>query len=270
MDGELKLRMPTGNGRDTVITNVMNITNWRPVYVALAREHRFAGLLPEGCEWTVAHHLLLVAHILQHVFKMSPNVVLAGLGHDMPEGMGLRDLPSPVKHFMRDEGEYGYDALHEDAGEVVDTYLGLQGMTYAELDSIHDADALALQVEQAHFQNVANAPPEPDRDDYVDQDEFDADNKAFDDYRFALEILEGIVRMTKPLDTYGLADLLQDFTLGQMRIVRGEATEESIIAENSAKIKADFNKVLMALANFPTHDDRFDPTDTFDSDDVPF
>jgi hypothetical protein len=246
---DLYLRVPTGNGRETKVTNMAKLTNWRPVYVALAREHRFAGLLPEGCEWTVAHHLLLVAHILQHVLKASPNVVLAGLGHDIPEGMGLRDLPSPVKRLMRDLHDEGYDLLHEEADRAVDTYLGVAPLSYEDVCLLHEADALALRVEQTFLQDVtSHVPCEPDRLDYYELADalFDGDLKAFNNFHESLELVKGISHMTAGFNAYGMADVLQDYVGAQMRICRGEATQESIMAENKAiveaKIMESFNK----------------------------
>lgn len=55
----------------------------------LSREPRFSGQNP-GLPYTVAQHSVLVSH-------NSPYEALAGLLHDSAEGLGLRDVATPIK-----------------------------------------------------------------------------------------------------------------------------------------------------------------------------
>lgn len=120
---------------------------------SLAREQRFGNLLGEGIAYNVLQHSLFVTRIVQEIFKGSRNAVIGAMIHDLHEAVGLRDLPSPIKNAMRDEGDGAYDALCE----FVDTVFAARfGYKYNDIDAalIKKADKFACAVEQFVLQGV--------------------------------------------------------------------------------------------------------------------
>lgn len=159
MNNPVVLRFPTGNGNETRLVDLtdLDLAAVKVGIRGLAREGRYGNLLPgEGVTYSVLLHSMLVSMIVDQLGG-SPRTVLGAMTHDAPEGLGLKDIPSPVKKMMRTRGDDGYDILHGEVQEQVDRLLGIPELTFEDHDMIERADALALRVEQDHFQAAGNA-----------------------------------------------------------------------------------------------------------------
>lgn len=121
----------------------------RDIARGLACEIRYAGhvapLDAGPITYTVAQHSVLVSRRFS-----SPTMRMAGLLHDAEEGLGLKDLPSPVKAHpcfatYRLAGETLRRRVFERFG--VEPFLVYSGM-------VHEADDYLYRLERASFWGV--------------------------------------------------------------------------------------------------------------------
>ena len=125
----------------------LRVEDVKPELVArtLAREARFSGM-PEKF-LSVAEHSLMVARLLARRYPNTyPMLPLFGLTHDAAEGLGFRDLSSPVKHAPQ---LLGYrDAIFAAQAVAYEALVGRQP-TATEGAFIGWADRFAYEVEAA-------------------------------------------------------------------------------------------------------------------------
>ena len=161
----ITLRYPVGQYREGTYTvditdpEVVRTMDLTPVFVAMAREQRFANLLPRGIVYSVLHHSTLVSALVR---KMGGDLVTVfwALHHDAHEGAGFRDLPSPVKQALRDAGCTVYDDLTAAFDRALMARFGIE-LTEDQLALIKKADGLALRIEQNAFQDAKHSTEEP-------------------------------------------------------------------------------------------------------------
>jgi hypothetical protein len=109
----------------------------------LAGQHRFAGRTYP--RMTVAEHCVQAASYLYR-HEASLRLCLLGLLHDAPEGCGLCDLPTPIKHHLpqyREIEAAWYKAILRD--------MRIEPPTEDEQRQIKGADAVMLLSESARF-----------------------------------------------------------------------------------------------------------------------
>lgn len=151
----VNLRFASGNKGDTELVDIttdLESADLFSAYLSIARDQRFGGLLPVGKRWSVLEHSIFVAYLVERLGG-STQAVLGGQIHDLPEGVGLRDLPSPVKEFLRAHDNFAYDELHDAVEAQLHSRWGLR-LSAEDEALIHKADRLALRVEQTRMQNV--------------------------------------------------------------------------------------------------------------------
>lgn len=158
MTQAVSLRFPDGKIYDIIAD--MERLPLVPVFVAMRREQRFGNLLAAGIDYSVLHHSLLVASITKDLGG-SKKAVCGAMIHDVHEGAGLRDLPSPVKAAMRAAGDTGYFELCAAFDRALEKRLGLE-LTAADREVIKAADEVALRIEQTVFQWATTAKPNAD------------------------------------------------------------------------------------------------------------
>lgn len=78
--------------------------NFKDIAEALAKIPRFSGHTP-GYVYSVAQHSVHVSKILERAGSDN-QTQLYGLLHDCHEGLGLGDIPTPIKQFMNRNGDF--------------------------------------------------------------------------------------------------------------------------------------------------------------------
>lgn len=82
------------------------------IAAGLANDCRFGG----HCRafYSVAEHSVWMTRYLKSFWRVSPHILLAALLHDASEGLGLRDIPRPIKQSIP-----GYKAIEAGVMRVV-------------------------------------------------------------------------------------------------------------------------------------------------------
>lgn len=111
---------------------------------ALARVSRFGGHYGTVGHYSVAEHAVLVASLVRDHFKQ-PEYTLAALHHDDVEGLGLGDIPTPAKQYLKAQG-FDYRAFEKSFVPLVSKSFDIPMDDFAA-GVIHDADALAYAAE---------------------------------------------------------------------------------------------------------------------------
>jgi hypothetical protein len=117
----------------------------------LAKEPRFSGQTQGDAGLSVAQHAISVSHFCD------PEDALWGLVHDAPEGLGLHDIPTPIKRLPQ---MAGYVELERLVMAAVCDQLGLPHEMPA---SVKHADRLALAIEA----RALHAPLDPEWLEYI-------------------------------------------------------------------------------------------------------
>jgi hypothetical protein len=130
------IRLSNGHLFDPLNPDFTNVTI-DVVAGALSNLCRFGGHLANGIFYSVAQHAVLVSH-------WCAPYELEGLHHDDTEGLGLVDLPRPVKYA---QGMEVYRRYEQNLYEKWNAHLDLAGMP----EAVKRADDQMLVAEMSNF-----------------------------------------------------------------------------------------------------------------------
>lgn len=87
--------------------------------------------VPSGAIYSVCQHMIILSHVIEIVVARMPGLTMVdrwahvrrSLVHDLPEGLGIMDMPHPVKHAIGPE----YVRVEHDLEELVNECANLSG-----------------------------------------------------------------------------------------------------------------------------------------------
>jgi hypothetical protein len=130
------IRLSNGHLFDPINPDFTHVTI-EVVAQALSNLCRFGGHLADGVFYSVAQHAVHVSHLCNPY-------ELEGLHHDDTEGLGLVDLPRPIKYAP---GMEVYRRYEQNLYEKWNLHLGLKGMP----EGVKRADDQMLVAEMKNF-----------------------------------------------------------------------------------------------------------------------
>ncbi len=138
---------------DTASGLKLNLDGPQPDQIAL---EDIAGGLARVCRFgaqalrfhSVAQHAVLVSRLVEEAGH--PNLALAALHHDSHEAFAC-DVPSPLKHKMKDEGETVYAEVCASLDGAIALSLGIPKLSDEDEAALKWADHKALMMEAAEL-----------------------------------------------------------------------------------------------------------------------
>jgi hypothetical protein len=114
----------------------------------LSRIVRYTGGMPDGCDYTILDHQLVVAGTVKRMGGSRRAQAWAAI-HDVPEAW-TNDIPSPLKAAIRVHSTT-LDIIEANLEEALLIAAGLEGLTRYERDVVKAADEVAGEVEHRKF-----------------------------------------------------------------------------------------------------------------------
>jgi len=139
--GEAIIRLVSGKLVDVFHIQPGDVTI-EDIAHALSYLNRFGGHTPYP--YSVAQHSVFAAYLAVRIYGDRPNIVFKVLMHDIQEGVGCVDIPSPIKVHCPD-----YQRVELTVESQLREQFQCVVVDAEEQDALHYCDKLACELEQA-------------------------------------------------------------------------------------------------------------------------